>query len=323
MQRQMKAVLIDRYGPPSSMRMARVPVEDPKQHEVRVKLHAVSLNASDCEFLTGSPLYIRMWGLFKPKYKILGSDIAGVVDALGDKVSGLKIGSRVCGDILGIFGGLAEYVCVPENTLNLIPENLSFQEASSLPQAAVVALQGLQKTNALAKDKHILINGAGGGAGSFAIQWAKMYGCEVTGVDIGFKFESMRNNGADHLIDYTQVDFTKEDTRYDAILDFVSTRSIFSYSKVLKPGGTYVIVGGGLKRILQTITLGSILSVMGSKKYQLLAAKPNKDLPYILELVSKGSLVPKIEKTFSLEDTPKAMSHICQGKAQGKIIITI
>ncbi|MCP5105454.1 MAG: NAD(P)-dependent alcohol dehydrogenase, partial [bacterium] len=253
----MKAIVYERYGSPDVLELKELEKPTPKDNEVLIKVHAVSVNASDCELLGGSPLYTRMWGLLKPKKKILGSDIAGRVEVVGRNVTQFQQGDAVFGDILECWGGFAEYVCAPRNSLILKPAGMTFEEAAALPQAASVALQGLRDKGRIQPGQKVLINGAGGGAGSFAVQIAKLFGAEVTGVDSTGKLDMMRSIGADRVIDYTQEDFTRNEQCYDLILDFVASHSIFDYKRALSPRGVYAMVGGSMAHIFQTLFFGS------------------------------------------------------------------
>lgn len=283
------------------------------------------LNASDMEFVRGTPAYIRMWGLTKPKYTILGSDVAGIVEAVGEAVTEFKVGEAVFGDIMYVWGGFAEYVCVKANLLVLKPENRTFKEVAALPQAGVVALQGLRDKGQLQTGQEVLINGAGGGSGTFAVQLAKHYGATVTGIDNTEKLDFMQAVGADHVIDYTIEDFVKIDRKYDLIIDFVAHRSLFDYQKVLTPNGQYVLVGGLLKRLFQTLLVGPIIGKWHGQQLGMLAhAYKRKDLAILLELLELGVVKPIIDdKSFSLKEVPQALSYLASGQAKGKVIIEV
>jgi len=250
-----------------------------------IKVHAASVNDWDWGLLRGTPFLNRLVvsGLLKPKYKILGCDIAGRVEAVGGNVKQFHPGDEVFGDISGCnWGGFAEYVCARENALALKPASMTFEEAAAVPQAAVLALQGLRDKRQIQPGQKVLINGAGGGAGTFAVQIAKVFGAEVTGVDVDStsKLDMMRSIGADHAIDYTQEDFTKNGQCYDLILDFAAHHSIFDYKRALSPKGIYVMVGGSTARIFQAMLIGPLISMTGSKKMGFLAHKPNKDFSF-------------------------------------------
>lgn len=320
----MKAVIYTQYGSPDVLELKEVNKPEPKENEVLIKIHATSINASDNEFLRGTPFYVRMWGLFKPKINILGSDIAGTIEEVGKNVTQFTPCDEVFGDIFETWGGFAEYVCASENDLVLKPNNLSFEEVAAFPQASVVALQGLQDKGQIQSGKKVLINGAGGGAGTFAIQFAKLFGAKVTGVDNASKLDLMKSIGADHVIDYQKEDFTQKDQSYDLILDFVAYRSILDYKRVLSPNGKYVMVGGDLSRIFQLLLLTPLISVLSKKKMGILAHQRNRDdLNYILGLYQAGKIKPIIDKYFSLNEAAEAMNYLGEGHSKGKLVITI
>jgi NADPH:quinone reductase-like Zn-dependent oxidoreductase len=319
----MKAIVYTKYGPPDVLQLKEVEKPTPKDNEVLIKVHAASVNASDWEFLKGTPLYTRIWGLLKPKYQILGSDIAGRVEAVGRNVKQLQRGDAVFGDILECWGGFAEYVCAPEDALMLIPASMTFEEAAAVPQAALVALQGLHDKGEIQPGQKVLINGAGGGAGTFAVQIAKSFGAKVTGVDSTKKLDMMLLIGADQVIDYTQENFTQNGQRYDLIIDFVASHSIFDYKRALTPRGVYVMAGGSLAHIFQTLFLGSLISMTGTKKMGILGAKPNKDLAFMIELIESGKVVPVIDKRYPLSEVPEALRYLGEGHAKGKVVITL
>ncbi len=319
----MKAIVYTKYGPPDVLQLEEVEKPTPKDNEVLIRVHAVSLNSSDWEFLKGTPLYTRMWGLLKPKYKILGSDIAGRVEAVGRNVKKFKIGDAVLGDIFERWGGFAEYVCAPENTLVLKPDGMTFEAAATIPQAANIAVQGLRDKGTIQPEQKVLINGAGGGAGSFAVQFAKLYGAHVTGVDSTEKLDMMRSIGADDVIDYTKEDFTQNGLQYDLILDMVASHSIFDYRGALTPTGVYLMVGGSLARILKTLLLGPLISMTGTRKMSILGVKINKELSYIVELIEAGKIVPVIDRRYPLSEVPEALRYFGEGHAKGKVVITL
>ncbi|HEV2378056.1 MAG TPA: NAD(P)-dependent alcohol dehydrogenase, partial [Streptosporangiaceae bacterium] len=254
----MKAVVYTRYGPPDALQLMDVPTPVPKANEVLVKVHAVSVNASDWETLRGKPLYSRMRGPFRPRHHTLGSDIAGRVEAVGPDVTLFAPGAEVFADIFSHMGGFAEYVCVPESVLARMPDGMTCEEASALPQAGAIALQGIQVKGQVTAGHKVLINGAGGGSGMYAIQLAKLHGAEVTGVDNAEKLEFMRSLGADHVIDYTREDFTRNWRSYDVVLDLAAHRSVSAYRCSLVPGGRYMYVGGSVGTLLQVLLLGSL-----------------------------------------------------------------
>lgn len=320
----MKAITYFQYGSPNVLQLQEVATPIPKDNEVLVKIHAVSLNASDMEMLTANPSYVRMWGLFKPKFNILGSDIAGVVEAVGKNVTQFKIGDEVLGDNFDRWGGLAEQVCVPVNKLLQKPKHLTFEEAAAIPQAGVVALQGLRDKGKIQSGQKILINGAGGGAGTFAIQLAKFFGAEVTGVDNGLKLEMMLALGADHVVDYTKEDFTNKDKQYDLIFDLVAHRSIFDHKRALNSNGRYVVAGGAIPQLLQTLFIGALITMTSSKNMGILVHEQNqKDINFMLELLENKKIKPVIDNVFPLEKAADAFRHLEKGHAMGKVVIKI
>jgi NADPH:quinone reductase-like Zn-dependent oxidoreductase len=319
----MKALVYTKYGPPDVLKLTEVEKPTPKDGEVLIKVHAVSINSSDWELLTGKPLYTRIWGLLKPKNNILGSDIAGQVEAVGKNVTRFHPSDEVFGDIFECWGGFAEYVCAPEKALMRKPASMTFEQAAAIPQAALIALQGLRDKGKIKPGQKVLINGAGGGAGTFAVQMVKSFGAEVTGVDSAMKLDLMRTIGADHVIDYTQQDFTKNGQRYDLILDLLGHHSIFDYRRALSPKGMYIMVGGSMSLIFQTLLLGSCISLIGSKKMAILGAKPNKGLTDVQKLFETGKVLPIIDKCYPLSETPEALRCLGEGRVKGKVVITV
>ncbi len=321
----MQATVYDRYGPPEVLELAEVDKPVATGDRILIKLRAASLNRSDWEALTGTPLYARMGGLRAPGTPILGSDIAGTVEAVGEDVTRFKPGDDVFGDVL-YFGsrGFAEYVAVREKaTLTIKPPTLSFEEAAALPQAGVIALQAFRGRGKVSKGQDVLINGAGGGGGSFAIQIAKAQGARVTGVDTAEKFDFMRSVGADRTIDYRTEDFTKSG-RYDVILDLVAHRSLFAIRRALKQGGRYLLVGGSMWRLFQTAVVGWPLSKLGSRYSGVLGVKPNReDLEHLADLVVKDGLKVHIDRTYTLDQVPAALDDLGAGRSRGKLVITI
>jgi len=334
----MKAIVCTKYGTPDVLELREVEKPTPNEDEALVKIHATSINAADLEILRGN-WSARFGGLLKPIHKILGSDIAGRIEAVGRNVKHFQPGDDIWGDLsipLG-YGAFAEYVCVPENALRLKPARMTFEEAAAMPSAGANALQnlrgvGLSSPSFLLSDKgqiqpgqKVLINGAGGGVGTFAVQIAKSFGAEVTGVDSPSKLDMLRSLGADHVIDYTQEDFTKSGQRYDFILDVVASRSIFDYKRALSPSGVYVMVGGSLAAILQAFLLGPLISMTGNKKMGIVMWKPNnkEDLAILEELFEAGKVVPVIDRRYPLSETAEALRYLEEGHARGKIIITM
>jgi len=324
----MKAIVYRQYGSPDVLELQDVEKPVVKDDGVLIRVHAASVNRSDWETLTAHPVYVRFGGagFLKPKRPILGSDIAGRVEAVGNNVKQFRPGDEVFGDILwhGL-GGFAEYVSVSESApLVLKPPSMTFEEAAAIPQAAVIGLQGLRDKGQIQQGHSVLVNGAGGGGGTFAVQIAKSLGAEVTGVDSTTKLDMMRSIGADQVIDYTSEDFAKGGQRYDRILDFAAHRSIFAYKRALRPQGIYVMVGGSMPRLLQTLVLGPLISKMGSNEMSLLLAKPNKeDLSYLAGLVEAGVVTPVIDRRYELSEVPEALRYLGEGHVRGKLVIAV
>jgi NADPH:quinone reductase-like Zn-dependent oxidoreductase len=324
----MKAVICTKYGPPDVLKLKEVEKPTPKDNEALVKVHAASLNAADFEYRRGVFIVRLLYrGLLKPKYTILGSDIAGRVEAVGRNVKQFQAGDEIWGDLSYPhgFGTFAEYVCIPENALRLKPASMTFEEAAAVPTAAVVALQHLLAKRPIQPGQKVLINGAGGGTGTFAVQIAKYFGAEVTGVDSTSKLDMLRSIGADHVIDYTQEDFTKNGQHYDLILDVVVHRSIFDYMRSLSPKGICVFVGGSMARVFLYMLLGPLISMVGSKKIGLGIWKPNRkeDLDFLKELFEAGKVRPVIDRLYPLNEVAEAFRYLEEGHARGKVVITV
>jgi len=310
----------DRYGPPDVLRIENLPKPSPTGRQVLVQVVATSVNLSDWETLRGSPLYSRIGGLRSPARRTLGSDIAGRVDAVGPAVTRFQPGDEVYGDNLLLKGGFAEYAVAPESVLARKPAALTFAEASTIPQAGVIALQGTAGSGA---GQRVLINGAGGGSGAFAIQLAKRLGAEVAGVDNAGKLEFMRSVGADTVIDYRTEDFTRSGP-YDLILDLVAHRSVFAYRRALAPGGRYRCVGGSVSALLRVLTIGSLAGRLTRRRLGVLAVKegPTHFAP-VADLCVAGDLRIHIDRTFTLEEVPQALAHVGEGRALGKIVVKV
>lgn len=322
----MKAVVYHKYGPPDVLKVEDVETPSPKDNDVLIKVHATSVNSWDWDLLNGTPFLVRLvgGGLSKPKIHILGCDVAGTVEAIGKKVTQFKIGDEVFGDLSGgNWGGFAEYVCAQEKELTLKPAGISFEQAASLPQAAVMALQGIRDHGKVKPGHKVLINGAGGGIGSFAIQMAKELGAEITGVDSAQKFDIMKSLGANHVIDYKQEDFTKNGKQYDLVLDVVGHHSIYDYKRSLTPTGIYRMIGGPTPLIFQSVFVAPFITMFSKKKMGILAQETNKDLAYLAELVETGKLDPIIDKVFPLSQTADALQYLGDGKALGKVVVTV
>lgn len=320
----MKAIVYHEYGSPDVLKLGEVQKPTPADNEVLVKVHAVSVNLSDWEGLRGKPLYARIGGLFKPRDKILGSDIAGTVEAVGKDVKQFKPGDEVFGLMLNYGGGFAEYACKPEKALALKPAGMTFEEAAAIPQAAFIALQGIREKGHVQSGQKVLINGAGGGTGTFAIQLAKLAGAEVTGVDNAEKLELMQSLGADHVIDYTKEDFTKNGQQYDLILDVIAHRSVFAYKRALGPNGSCFVVGGSLATFFQILLLGPWIRRNTGKNIKLLVVQTeSKDLVYMTELIEAGKVKLVIDKRYPLSETAEAVRYLGEGHAKGKVVITV
>jgi NADPH:quinone reductase-like Zn-dependent oxidoreductase len=322
----MKAIVYTKYGSPDVLHFEEVEKPAPKEDEVLVKVHAASINAGDLETLRGD-WPSRFGGPFRPQHKIPGTDVAGRVEAIGVNVKGFQPGDEVWGDLsfpYG-FGSFAEYVSVSEDALALKPASMTFEQAATYPHSAIIVLQNLRDKGHIQPGKKVLINGAGGGMGTFAVQIAKYYGAEVTGVDSESKFDILRSIGADHAIDYTQEDYTKTGQRYDFILDVVAHRSVFDYRRALSPEGIFVIVGGSFSTFLQVITLGTLISRRGSEKISLNVWDQNnkEDLALLAELFESGKVVPVIDRRYPLREVPEALRYLAGGHPLGKLVITV
>ncbi len=322
----MKAIVLTQYGSPDDLELKDIEKPTPNDGEVLVKVHATSVNDWDWCLVRGVPFYIRLFcGWRKPNIQIPGAEVAGRVTAVGPKVTRFEPGDAVYGDISeGGFGGFAEYVCVPETALALMPEKMIFTEAAAIPHAAMLAVQGLIDVGQLQPGQRLLINGAGGGVGTFGVQIAQAIGVkDVTGVDRASKFDLMRSLGFTHTIDYTQTDFTEGQERYDLILDTKTNRSPCKYLQVLNPGGTYVTVGGLMPRLLQVLLFGQITRRFTQKTVRLVGLQPNKDLTYTNELFAAGQLKPVIDGPYSLSEVPRLIQYFGTGQHQGKVVITL
>jgi NADPH:quinone reductase-like Zn-dependent oxidoreductase len=314
-----KAVVYDRYGPPDVLRVEDVPMPTPAAGQVRVKIAATSVNLSDWESLRGSPAYARIGGPRSPARRTLGSDIAGVIDEVGEGVTGFRPGDEVYGDNLSLMGGFAEYALAPDSVLAPKPTGLTFAEASTIPQAGAIALRGTERAVA---GSRVLINGAGGGSGSFAIQLAKRHGAHVTGVDNAAKQDFMRLVGADEVIDYGREDFTQTAQRYDLILDLVAHRSVFAYRRALAPGGTYRCVGGSVRALMRVLTVGSVAGRVTGRSIGVLVVKQGP--PHfgpVADLCGTGAVRIHLDRSYPLDEVPAALARVGEGRALGKVVV--
>jgi NADPH:quinone reductase-like Zn-dependent oxidoreductase len=320
----MKAIVRYEYGSPDVLKLEELEKPVPSDDQLLVRVHAVSVNRSDWEGLVGKPLYARIGGFRKPGQPVLGSDVAGRVEWVGKNNSQFKAGDEIFGEMAGYSGGFAEYICTRGNAWALKPAGLTFEQAAAIPQAGVIALLGIRNKGQVQAGQKVLINGAGGGAGSFAIQLAKLYGAEVTAVDNAEKLDFMRSLGADHVIDYTRENFTKNREQYDLILDVLAHRSAFAYARALKPDGSYYAVGGSVATFLQLLLFGPWIKRTSGKHVRLLMVQRNRaDLEHIAELCESGNVVPVIDRQYPLSEVPEALRYLGEGHAKGKVVITV
>lgn len=323
----MKALTYYQYGSHDQLHLKEVDRPVMKDNEVLVKVMASSINSWDIDMLKGDTWIIRLiGGVFKPRHRILGADISGIVEAVGKEVRTCKPGDEVYGDNAeGGFGGFAEYVVVPEKLLAPKPANLSFNEAASLPQAGLLAIQGLRYQGDIRPGQKILINGAGGGVGTLALQYAKSMGAEVTCVDRKDKFEMLVSLGTDHTIDFTTTDYTRTGHQYDKILDVIAHRSAADYKRALKPNGVFAMIGGSVHGLLfRMMVVEPWLSKYRSKKLGIMGYKANRaELQALSQLVKEGKLKPVIDSVYSLKDGAAAFKHFLSGTFKGKVVISV
>jgi 2-desacetyl-2-hydroxyethyl bacteriochlorophyllide A dehydrogenase len=320
----MKAIVQTEYGSTQMLSLQEVDKPVVPDNGVLVRVHAASVNAGDWHLMRGTPFLIRLifGGLLKPKIKILGTDVAGRVEAVGKDVTQFQPGDEVFGSLSECgFGAFAEYVCATEAALVLKPANTSLEEAATVPGAALAALQGLRDFGLVAGQK-VLIVGASGGVGSFAVQIAKALGAEVTALCSTKKIDMVRSLGADCVIDYTQADVTRQGQHYDLIFDAAAYRSVFDYLPALTPEGTYVLVGGSTARFFQVMFLGPWISRLGGRKVKCLALKPDRaDLIVLRDLIEAGKISPFIDRRYNLSEVPAAIRYLEQRQVRGKVAI--
>lgn len=322
----MKAMVYTQYGSPDVLEMKEVEKPTPEDDEVLIKVSATAMNAADWRLVRADPFLVRLYnGLLKPKRTILGSDVAGRVEKVGRNVKQFQPGDEVFGDLFACgWGGFAEYVCAPEHVLLLKPARMTFEQAAAVPLAGVTALQGLRDKGQIKSGQKVLIQGAGGGVGTFAVQIAKAFGAEVTGVCSTRNVDMVRSIGADQVIDYTREDFTKNGQRYDLILAANGYHPISTYKRALSPTGRYVTTGGSETQMYQAMFLGPWMSMTGGKKMGSLTAKPNiKDLAFLKELFEEGKVAPVIDRCYPLSELAEAMRYLEAAHAQGKVVITV
>ena len=321
----MKAILFTQYGPPDVLQLVEIEKPTPNENQVLVKVVAAAANPLDWHRMRADPFLVRLGdGLFKPKNPKLGADLAGIVEAVGRNVTEFKPGDEVFGEIGG--GAFAEYACVHQKYLTLKPANVSFAQAAATPVAGFTALQGLRDTGKIQAGQTVLVNGASGGVGSCAVQIAKAYGAEVTGVSSGRNLDLVRSIGADHVIDYTQEDFTRNGRQYDLIYDAIGNRSVADYKRALNPQGTCVIAGfTTMPRLFEHLLLAPLLTVGSGKKVGMMGtAQPNQaDRLVLKEMLEKGQIVPVIDRTYPLAETAEAIRYLETLRARGKVIIAV
>jgi len=323
----MKAIVNTKYGPPEVMRYTDVDKPTPKDNQALIKVRAASVNAFDWHMLKADPFFVRFMGggFLRPKTTIRGGDVAGVVEAVGPNVSLFKPGDDVFGDVTSSGrGGFAEYTCAYETKIARKPAGMSFEQAAAIPMAALTALQGLRDHGEIKPGQSVLINGASGGVGTFAVQIAKAFDTEVTAVCSTGKMEMARSLGADHVIDYTKEDFTKSGKLYDLIFSAYGSRSIFAYKRALNPNGIFVVAGGSMSQFYQMSLLGAILSKTSGRKFRGFIESPNgEDLQLMAEYFEAGKVKPVIDRTYPLSETPDAVRYVDEGHAMGKVVITV
>ena len=324
---QTQAMVYTKYGSPDVLQLKAVEKPTPKDDEVLINVHAASLNAAELHLVRGKPFLVRLMGLglLKPKHTIPGAAVAGRVEAVGRNVTQFRPGDEVFGDLSACgWGAFAEYVCASEDALALKPTNLTFEQAAAVPLGAITALQSLRNKGQIKPGQKVLINGASGGVGMFAVQIAKSFGAEVTAVCSTRNVDMVRSLGADHVIDYTREDFTQNGQRYDLILAANGYHPIFDYKRALSPKGIYVMSGGSMTQVSQAMLLGPWISMTGGKKMGNVMAKPNqKDLVVMKELLEAGKVVPVIDRSYPLREVPEALRYLEEGHAQGKVVITV
>ena len=319
----MKAIVYEKYGSPDVIQLKDKEKPAPKDDDVLIKIHAASVNAYDWHFLTADIFLIRFMGggLLKPKNPRLGADMAGRIEAVGKNVKQFQLGDEVFGMVNGSF---AEYTCAPESALALKPVNTSFDEAAAIPMAAITALQGLRDEGQIRAGQKVLINGASGGVGTFAVQIAKSFGAEVTAVCSTRNLEQARLIGADHVIDYTKEDFTKNGQKYDLVFAANGYHSLLAYKRALTPNGIYIMAGGSMAQIFQSMLMGSMMSEAGGRKMSGVSAKRNQDdLVFIKELFEAGKVKSIIDRQYPLSEAAEALRYLGTGHARGKVVISV
>lgn len=321
----MRALIQNRYGGADVLELADVPVPAIRDGEVLVRVRAASLNAADVEYLRGDTI-VRLAGPRRPPHRIPGSDVAGVVVVIGPNVAGLTLGDEVFGDLFADgFGAFAQFVAAPASSLTLKPADLTFEQVVTLPQAGALAWQSLHGERGVAPGDRVLISGAGGGVGTFAVQLAAAAGAEVTGVDRAAKEDFVRSLGASHYIDFESQDYTRTGERYDRIIDVQARRSVRAVRRALRPGGRYAIVGGLFPRILETVVLGQLIARISDQRVGIVAWRSNDPgiTSALIESIRDGHLTPAIEGTYPLAEAPEAFRRLAAGEIRGKAVIVI
>jgi len=324
----MKAIVCPKYGSPDVLQLQEVAKPAPQDEEVLIKIHAAAINARDWRMMRANPFFIRLvpGGFLQPKNKILGADVAGRVEAIGNAVKQFKPGDDVFGYLPSATGRgtFAEYVCADENLISLKPANLTFEQAAAVPEAAMTALQGLRDNGNIQPGQKVLIHGASGGVGTFAVQIAKAFGAEITAVCSTRNLEMVRSLGADHVVDYKKEDFTKSGEQYDLILAVNGYHPISDYLHALKPEGTYVVAGGSMFQLFQAASNGKRISKTGSHKTYVVSLEHNKkDLVFIKELLESGKIMPVIDGCYPLSKTPEAFWYFEKVHPKGKVVISV
>ncbi|GIG23552.1 NADPH:quinone reductase [Cellulomonas chitinilytica] len=320
----MKAVVHTEYGGPEVLRLVEVDRPAPRDAEVLVRVRACSLNASDWEGLRGTPAYARIGGLRRPRRHVLGSDVAGTVESVGARVTAVGPGDDVFADVLGRNGGLAELVVVPERALAPMPSGMTYVEAAAVPQAAAIALHGIRTKGRVRPGDRVLVNGAGGGAGTYAVQLAKLDGAEVTAVDNAEKLDLLRSLGADHVVDYRTHDYTAAGRTYDLVLDLAGHRSVRHSARAIAPGGRYLFVGGSLRSLLGVLLLGPLVGLRGRRRIRVLAVGLGvRQVTPLVELVLAGDVRTVVDRVYPLAEAPEALRRLGEGHALGKVVVEV
>jgi NADPH:quinone reductase-like Zn-dependent oxidoreductase len=321
----MQAIIHQKYGSPENLRLENIPKPKPRANQVLVKIIATGVNSWDGDMVLGRPLIYRLlFGLLRPRYKIIGCDVAGVVEEVGSGVRRFRPGDRVFGDLSDAgWGGYAEYVATNETALTNIPAGVTFEQAAALSQAGLLTLQSLRFNGKIKPGDKVLFNGAGGGVGTLGLQLAKQWGAEVTVVDHGDKLTRLKELGADHLLDYRKEDYTQGGP-YDLVVDVVTNKSSKAYEKVIKPGGGMAVVGGRVKTLIEIGLRGGRFLKKSNKKIGIMGQKYRlEDLDYLASRVAQGTLEPVIGHLYTLPETPEAIRAIIKGTGFGKLVVQV